>query len=52
VKPIFNMPCTIYKIKRTSEMNTIEFMEFKDKIQMYWAQMDLVIPDPDQTDFI
>jgi hypothetical protein len=52
VKPIFNTPCTIYKIKRTSEMNTVEFMDFKEKIQLYWAQMDLIIPDPDQTDFI
>ena len=52
VKPIFNTPCTIYKIKRTSEMNTIEFMDFKEKIQFYWAQMDLIIPDPEQTEWI
>lgn len=52
VKPIFNQPCTIYKIKRTSEMNTVEFMDFKEKIQMYWATMDLIIPDPDQTEWI
>jgi hypothetical protein len=52
VKPIFNTPCTIYKIKRTSEMTTVEFMDFKDKIQMYWAQYDLLIPDPDQTEWI
>ena len=52
VKAIFNTPCTVYKIKRTSEMSTAEFMEFKDKIQMYWATMDLIIPDPDQTQFV
>jgi hypothetical protein len=32
-------------------MNTVEFMEFKEKIQMYWAKMDLIIPDPDQKEF-
>jgi hypothetical protein len=51
VKAILQTPCTIYKIKRTSEMNTVEFMEFKEKIQMYWAKMDLIIPDPDQKEF-
>jgi hypothetical protein len=47
-KPIFDKVCIIYKIKRTSEMSTVEFMEFVDEIQMYWAQFDLIVPDPKQ----
>jgi hypothetical protein len=47
-KAIFDKVCIIYKIKRTSEMTTVEFNEFVDDIQMYWAEMDLVIPDPEQ----
>lgn len=47
IKPIFGTPCTVYKIQRTSEMSTVEFMEFKEKVQAYWATMDLFIPDPE-----
>tara|TARA_R110000751_G_scaffold116675_1_gene216830 strand:+ start:354 stop:791 length:438 start_codon:yes stop_codon:yes gene_type:complete len=50
-KAIFGKVCVIYDIKRTSDMTTIEFMEFKDDIQIYWANYDLIIPDPDQTEF-
>lgn len=52
VKPIFGTPCTIYKIQRTSEMNTVEFMDFKEKVQRFWEQFDLHIPDPDETNMI
>ena len=47
MKAIFDKPCTIYHIKRTSDMSTVEFMEFKEKVQMYWAAFDLFIPDPE-----
>lgn len=51
-RAIFGKVCVIYDIKRTSEMDTVEFMDFKDKIQVYWAQRDLIIPDPNQTEFL
>lgn len=52
VKPIFNMPCTIFKIKRTSDMSKTEFMDFKDKIQQYWLEYDVYIPDPNETNWL
>jgi hypothetical protein len=51
-KAIFGKVCVIYDIKRTSDMNTVEFIDFKESIQYYWAEYDLIIPDPEQTDFI
>jgi len=42
----------IYKTKSTAEMTTEEFIEFKDIIQRYWAERDIVIPDPEQKVFI
>jgi len=41
-----------YSHKRTSDMTTTEFMDFKNKIQIYWAERGINVPDPNQTDFI
>lgn len=41
-----------YTHKRTSDMTTVEFMEFKEKIQVYWAERGINVPDPNQKDFI
>jgi hypothetical protein len=49
-KAIFGKVCVIYDIARTSEMTTTEFIEFKESIQVYWAQYELFIPDPEQTE--
>ncbi|OGU84379.1 MAG: hypothetical protein A2W11_03730 [Ignavibacteria bacterium RBG_16_35_7] len=38
--------------KGSSEATTIEFMEAVSRIQMEWAEKGLVIPDPNQKDFI
>jgi len=46
-KAIFNKVCIIYNIKSTSKMSTVEFMEFKESIQDFWAQYEVIIPDPD-----
>ena len=48
-KAIFGKVCVIYDIKRTSDMNTTEFMELKESVQMYWAGFDLIIPDPNDS---
>jgi hypothetical protein len=50
-KAIFGKVCVIYDIKRTSEMSTVEFMDFKEQVQVHWAQYELFIPDPEQTEF-
>ena len=36
----------------TSKMNTEEFNDFKDELQMYWAQRDIIVPDPNQDSFL
>ncbi len=41
-----------YTHKRTSDMTTTEFMDFKNQIQTYWAERGINIPDPNQNDFI
>ncbi len=51
-KAIFGKVCVIYDIARTSDMSTTEFAEFKETIQVYWAEMELIIPDPEQTEFL
>jgi len=36
----------------TSKMNTQEFNNFKDELQMYWSQRDIIVPDPNQESFL
>ena len=33
-------------LRRTSKLNTIQFMELKEALQIYWAPKGLNIPDP------
>ena len=35
-----------------SKMNTKEFCVFKDKLQLFWAEKDIIIPDPNQENFL
>lgn len=37
---------------RTSKMTTVEFMEAKEKIQAFYAELGLEIPDPTQLSFL
>jgi len=52
VKVVNGETIVVYKIKRTSEMKVTEFMDFKDKIQEYWSERDIIVPDPNQTEFL
>ena len=38
--------------KGTSEATTLEFADAVARIQMEWAQKDLILPDPNQTEFL
>jgi hypothetical protein len=38
--------------KHTSELSTLEFMTAKEKIQLFFAEKGLIIPDPDQKEFL
>lgn len=51
-KEMFNQTIVIYKTKRTSDMTTVEFTDFKEAIQMYWAERECIVPDPNQEEFI
>jgi hypothetical protein len=43
----------IYKRqKRISDCNTVEFSEVKDRVQMAFSHVDVIIPDPNQEDFL
>jgi hypothetical protein len=35
-----------------SKMNVKEFNVFKDKLQMYWAEKDIDIPDPNENELL
>lgn len=52
VKETLGETIITYTHKRTSDMTTVEFMNFKNKIQVYWAERGINVPDPNQTDFI
>ena len=41
-----------YEVKRVSAMTTKEFSEFVINIQQHWAERGLVIPDPEQKEFL
>ena len=41
-----------YNQKRPSEMDTVEFNEFKLTLQAYWANAGCIIPDPNQKEFL
>ena len=36
----------IHKSKTTSQMSTKEFNIFKENLQLYFAEREIVIPDP------
>ena len=48
VKDLFEETIVIYKTKRTSQMSTKEFINFKETIQKYWAEKSIIIPDPSE----
>lgn len=52
VKETLGETIITYTHKRTSDMTTTEFMDFKNQIQTYWAERGINIPDPNQNDFI
>tara|TARA_R100000231_G_scaffold82771_1_gene63223 strand:+ start:199 stop:642 length:444 start_codon:yes stop_codon:yes gene_type:complete len=41
-----------YEVKRVSAMTTKEFADFVERLQQHWAERGLVIPDPDQKEFL
>jgi len=47
VKVLFNEHIISYQDVETSKMTTDEFCEFIMKIQAYFAELDIIIPDPD-----
>tara|TARA_R100000789_G_C2996659_1_gene147639 strand:- start:436 stop:867 length:432 start_codon:yes stop_codon:yes gene_type:complete len=49
VKEMFGETIVVYKQKRTSRMTTTEFNDFKEKIQKYWAENNIDIPDPKES---
>ena len=44
---IFGQSLISYEDVSTSKMNTIEFADFILKIQQYFAEMGIIIPDPE-----
>jgi hypothetical protein len=46
VHPVMGEQVIIHKSKTTSQMNTKEFNDFKENLQLYFAERDIVIPDP------
>lgn len=38
--------------KRSSESTTLEFSNAKERLQLEWAERNLIIPDPNQKDFL
>lgn len=51
-KDVLGQSIISYKSKRTSEMNVKEFNSFKEELQAHWAERGVVIPDPNQKEFI
>ena len=46
VHRILGRPVITYDNKTTSQMNVSEFSQFKNELQMYFAERDIQIPDP------
>jgi coenzyme F420-reducing hydrogenase alpha subunit len=51
-KEMFGTTIVTYKSKSTAEMDTLEFSNYKETIQRYWSEKNVVIPDPKQKIFI
>ena len=51
-KMLFGHNVLEVKQKRTSDMNVQEFNEFYKKLQNSFAERDIIIPDPNQDNFI
>jgi hypothetical protein len=52
IRNILGKTVIIFDDISTSKMSTKEFGEFKDTIQAYWAERDIIIPDPNQENFL
>ena len=48
VHRILGRPVITYDNKTTSKMNVSEFGQFKNELQMYFAERDIQIPDPNE----
>ena len=46
VHRILGRPVITYDNKTTSQMNVSEFGQFKNQLQMFFAERDILIPDP------
>lgn len=51
-KMLFGYNVIEVKQKRTSDMSVEEFNEFYKKLQITFAERDIIIPDPSQENFI
>ncbi len=51
-KMLFGYNVIEVKQKRTSDMSVDEFNEFYKKLQLTFAERDIIIPDPSQENFI
>jgi hypothetical protein len=51
-KMLFGYNVIEVKQKRTSDMSVDEFNEFYKKLQITFAERDIIIPDPSQENFI
>lgn len=40
------------RLRHTSKLSTVEMMELKDQLQIYWIHRGLLLPDPNQEDFL
>lgn len=52
VKEMFGEEILVLEGTRTSKMNTVQFMEAKEKIQRFYAPKGCIIPDPTQNSFL
>ena len=48
VHPVMGEQVIVYKTKTTSQMNTKEFNQFKEELQLYFAERGIDIPDPNE----
>lgn len=44
-KEVLGETIIVHKVKRTSDMTTDEFSDFKEKLQKFWAERHIDVPD-------
>jgi hypothetical protein len=50
-RTILGKTVIIFDDVSTKDMSTTEFNNFKDKVQHYWAERDIYIPDPNEDNY-